>query len=93
LPAYPFAPLLTLEQLTERLTTEFGCTLTQTKGNLTKEGGSSLPIVYFERQTDQGTLRAVVHVPQHDALIQFSVMRSICAQLRIDPAAFGLELG
>lgn len=92
MPAYPFAPLLTLEQFADKLTHEFGCTFNRSGPDLKREGGESLPIVYIERVVEGIRLHAVIHVRNGD-FVQFSVMRSVCAQLKVDPAAFGLNLG
>ena len=91
--AYPFAPLLTLAQFAKRLHDEFDCELKETEEELTRDGGRSVPIRYFERKTDEGTLQAVIDHLNDDDLVQFSVLRSLCARLRIPVEPFGLDLG
>jgi hypothetical protein len=90
--AYPFAPLLTLSKFAERLHNEFACELNQTDEPLTRDGGRSVPIRYFERVVEGVTLQVVVDLDD-DELVQFSTMRSLCAQLRVPLEAFGLDLG
>ena len=90
--AYPFAQLLTLPDFAERLRAEFDCELKETEEPLVREGGRSIPIRYFERTTEEGTFQAVVDLNDDD-MVQFTVLRSLCAQLRIPVEAFGLELG
>ena len=90
--SYPFAQLLTLADFAERLRVEFDCELKETEEPLVREGGRSIPIRYFERTTDEWTFQAVVDLNDDD-MVQFTVLRSLCAQLRIPVEAFGLELG
>lgn len=90
--AYPFVPLLTLSEFAKKLHSEFDCELKQTDEPLTRDGGRSVPIRYFERKTAEGTFQVVVDLNDND-LVQFSVLRSLCAQLRVPVEAFGLDLG
>lgn len=91
--AYPFAPLLTLSEFAKRLHDEFDCELKESEEALTRDGGRSAPIRYFERKTDEGTLQAVIDQLNDDDMVQFSVLRSLCARLRIPVEPFGLDLG
>ncbi len=90
--AYPFAQLLTLADFAERLRREFNCEMKETDEPLSREGGRSVPIRYFERVTDEGTFQAAIDLNEQD-MVQFSVLRSLCAQLRVPVEAFDLELG
>lgn len=54
--------------------------------------GNDLAVFYFERKVGEETRIAAAHYPD-DEVLTFSVIRSVCARLGIDPREFGLELG
>jgi hypothetical protein len=91
--AYPFTPTFTYSQLSDRLQKDFACKFLKAAGNLTHPQGYEHQIYYFERVVDDKTLRAVAPDLKDDEYVFYSVARSLCARLKIDPAAFGLDLG
>ena len=50
------------------------------------------PIHYFQRNVNGEIRTAVVDIGEEEFVV-FSVVRSICAKLGVDPKLFGLELG
>jgi hypothetical protein len=98
--AYPFIHCPSWREVIDRLDKEHQIAFHQTPPIQTPEGkplqvadGEDLTIQYFEHKTDAETFRSVVSFVDENERILPSMMRSICASLRISPAFFGLELG
>lgn len=90
--AYPMIQFPTFAEFKDRLTSEFGCEYKQLPHSLAVGDGEPQPINYFERVVGGETRRYVVFIPDDERLVP-SVIRSICAALRLNPADFGLNLG
>jgi hypothetical protein len=93
MPAYPFAPAPKYAALKERLQKEFGCKLLKVEEKIKDLQGVEHDVYYFERKHKGKTYRAVAPDLPDDTFVLYSVVRSLCARLRIDPANFGLTLG
>lgn len=92
--AYPFAPAVSFAELKARLQREFACRYLRLDGRLIDPDGKERPVYYFERDLGDGnTARATAPDLADDDRVLFSVIRSLCARLKIDPDAFGLNLG
>ncbi|MHB8485493.1 MAG: hypothetical protein ACYDCM_07165 [Candidatus Acidiferrales bacterium] len=91
--AYPFARMPTYAELKGRLQKEFGCKYAKAEGTLTDPQGNKHDVYYFERVVGDKTLRANAPDLKDDERVLWSVIRSLCARLKIDPAPFGLTLG
>ncbi|TMA72130.1 MAG: hypothetical protein E6J67_20905 [Deltaproteobacteria bacterium] len=89
---YPMVQMPTWSDFQARLTGEFKCTFGTQKF---PAGTTPLPSVPFVARVVNGTTyRCVFDMPAaSNTRVALSVLRSICAKLRIDPAAFGLVLG
>jgi hypothetical protein len=72
--------------------TEFGCEYKKADAVYEDEQGNKHSVYYFERRVGEHVRTAAAEYPD-DEHLTFSVIRSICARLQIDPGAFGLELG
>ena len=73
---------------------EFGCEHKSLKDCLKDEAGSMHSIGYFERKLGANDVRtAVIEISEDTEMVLFSVIRSVCSRLGIDPKAFGLDLG
>jgi hypothetical protein len=55
--------------------------------------GESHSIHYLKKGTNGVARNCVIQICESDVRVTFSVIRSICARLHIDPAVFGLTLG
>ncbi len=91
--AYPFAKALTFAEFKDRLAKEFGCTYIKLDVKLKDPEGKEREVYYFERTVEGQVLRVVAPDLVDGARVLYSVVRSICGKLQIDPAAFGLVLG
>ncbi len=89
--AYPFAPCITFHEFKDRLVKEFDCQVKQTPEVNIK--GKSSPVPYFERIVDGQKLSCTFSVSDENDWVAYSVIRSTCSRLKIDPATFGLDLG
>lgn len=84
---YPFLPAITFSEFRQRLIKEFGC-----KYETLEIPGVAQPIRYLERAVGDRKIQRVVTLKENELLL-YSVVRSICTHLDIDPALFGLHLG
>lgn len=91
--AYPFTPTFQYAVLKERLQKEFDCKLLKLDGQIIDLKSVAHDVYYFEREVDGKKYRAVAPDLPDDEWVLYSVTRSLCARLRIDPANFGLDLG
>ena len=91
--AYPFAKVPLYGEVKQRLEKEFGCTFKKADGKLIAPDGSEHDVYYFERTVKEKTLRAAAPDLTDKDFVLWSVLRSLCARLEIDPTAFGLNLG
>ena len=91
--AYPFAPCPSFAELKARLAKEFDCKYLQLEAQLVDPQGHQRHVFYFERTVDGETIRVVAPDLPDDEIVIYSVTRSICNRLKVDPAAFGLDLG
>ncbi len=84
--AYPFIEWPSFGDLRQRLLDEFGCTYDRVG---TINGADTWCLA---RVVDGENRRYGVMYQDHERLAP-SVVRSICARLKVDPKAFGLTLG
>ena len=91
--AYPFTPTCKYAALKERLEKEFGCKLLKVKGKIRDLQGVEHDVYYFERKHQGKTYREVAPDLPDEEFVLYSVIRSLCARLRIEPSKFGLDLG
>ena len=77
-------PWLTFAELRQRLEDDFGCRYIE-DGQVP---GSGAPVGWLERNVG-GAVRRYAVTYGADFRLAPSVIRSICAQLRVDPAEFG----
>lgn len=84
--AYPFIQWPTFGEFRARLIDEFGCEYTE----IGTVNGSAIGCL--KRTIDGDDLLYGVVLEDHDRLSP-TVIRSICARLGVDVAAFGLTLG
>lgn len=83
---FPFGPKLSFAELRSILETHFGCSLHSLigPGELTDVNGTPAPAVhYFERQVDGESVQAVVVIFDEADYMTPTVIRSICAALKI----------
>ena len=91
--AYPFAPCPTFAEFKARLAEAFNCKYLELEGKLVDPQGNQWHVFYFERTTNGEVLRIPARdLPDTERVI-YTVTRRICNRLKIDPAAFGLDLG
>lgn len=90
---YPFAPSLTYGEFKARLGSEFGCTFEKLEGRIVDQDGDEHDVYYFSRDVSGEIFTASAPDLSNDTMLLFSVIRSICARLRIPPESFGLDLG
>lgn len=91
--AYPFAKVPLYGEFKQRLEKEFGCKYLKAEGTLVGPDKREHAVYYFERILKDKTLRASAPDLNDKDYILWTVIRSLCARLEIDPAAFGLDLG
>jgi hypothetical protein len=91
--AYPFAKVPLYGVVKQRFEKEFGCKYLKAPGTLVGPDGKEHAVYYFERTLKDKTLRASAPDLSDKEYVLWSVLRSLCARLDIDPAAFGLDLG
>jgi hypothetical protein len=91
--AYPFAKVPRYGELKRRFEKEFDCVHLKAEGTLKDSQGNEHVVYYFERVVGGKTLQANTPDLKDDERVLWSVVRSLCARLDIDPAAFGLDLG
>ena len=89
---YPMIQWPRFLEFRERLVAELDCEWKTLPDSLAIGKGEPEPVNYLERIVDGQTRRYAVFIPDNER-IPPSVIRSICAQLKVDPAAFGLHLG
>jgi hypothetical protein len=90
--AYPLAQMPRFAEFRERLALEFGCTYEQLPDSLVVNDGEPQAVHYLKRVINGVTLTYAVFIGD-DERVRPSIIRSACARLQIDPAAFGLTLG
>jgi hypothetical protein len=83
---YPFIYFPTWREVIDRLEKEHQITFHQTGV------GKGVFVQYFEHKTGKETYRHVVSFSDENERLLPSVMRSLCANLRLSPKFFGLEL-
>ena len=84
---YPFVRWPTFGELRQKLIDDFQCRYTEVSGSVNGRVYGTL-----ERTVDGKTMRYAVPYSDGQRLAP-SVVRSICAHLRVDGSAFGLTLG
>ena len=90
--AYPMIKWLSFVEFRSKLISEFQCKYLELPHSLAIAGSAPEPIKYFERIVDGTPRRYAVSIADEES-IPPSIIRSICARLKVDPAAFGLHLG
>jgi hypothetical protein len=90
--AYPFTKAPKFSELKEKLD-KLGCQFKEDKQPIVDPKGGKQTIKYFERKMGGETKTVTVADYGNDEVIQYSVVRNICARLDIDPKEFGLTLG
>jgi hypothetical protein len=89
--AYPFIYHPTWREVIDRLKNE--CQITfHTTGKVQSPKGEIAPVQYFEHKTKEGVFRHVVVFTDENERLLPSMIRSLCANLRISPKLFGMEL-
>ena len=91
--AYPLAKAITYAELKDRLQKEFSCKFLKADGKLTDPEGREHEVRYFERVVEGKTLQVSAPDLADDDRVLYSVIRSLCSRLHIDPTVFGLTLG
>lgn len=91
--AYPFAKAPFYGEVKQRLEKEFDCKYRKAEGKLVAPDGTEHEVYYFERKLKDKTLRASAPELSDKDYVLWSVLRSLCARLEVNPAAFGLDLG
>ena len=90
--AYPFGVALPFAQFKKLLIEKFACEHKQLENRLFDSEGTSEPISYFERTHEGKTYTATCQNFDDDEIITFSIIRSVCARLGIDPRELGIGL-
>jgi hypothetical protein len=72
---------------------EFNCKYIKLAAKVRDPNGAEREIHYFERKVDKVVIRAVGPDLKDEERVAYSVVRSLCVKLKIDPAEFGLVLG
>jgi hypothetical protein len=90
--AYPFSKVPLYGEVKQRLEKEFGCKYLRADGKLVGPDKREHAVYYFERVLKNKTLRASAPDLGDKDHILWSVLRSLCARLEVDLAAFGLDL-
>ena len=85
--AYPFIPLPKFIDFKKQLEKGFNCQFR------VDNDGTPFPIQFFERMVDGRKIKCAVNFENEQEVLRPSVLRSICARLKIDPKHFGLHLG
>ncbi len=91
--AYPFAKVPLFGEVKQRFEKEFGCKYCKADGTLKGPDGKEHEVYYFERAIKGQVLRANAPDLNDKDYVLWSVLRSLCSRLQIDPATFGLDLG
>jgi hypothetical protein len=91
--AYPFTPAIKYAALKERLQAEFNCKLLKVEGKIKDLQGGEHDVYYFERSHEGKVYRAAAPDLADETPVLYSVIRSLCTRLHIEPAKFGLNLG
>jgi hypothetical protein len=89
--AYPFTYLQTVAEFRNRLIQEYNCQLKTTAAK-DKETGQDFNAPYMERTIDGEVLQCSFFFEDDNERPLWSVVRSICRRLRIDPSSFGITL-
>ena len=90
---YPFSKVPLFGEVRQTLENKFGCKYCKAEGTLKGPDGKEHEVYYFERVVKGQTLRANAPDLTDKDHVLWSVLRSICSRLQIDPAVFGLTLG
>lgn len=85
--AYPFTPLPKFTDFKKQLKKDFDCQFQ------IDNDGTPFPIQFFERIVDGKKIKCAVNFKNENGVLTPSVLRSICARLKIDSKHFGLHLG
>jgi hypothetical protein len=89
---YPFVKLPTFAEFRAILEAEFHCQYKQLdQVSYEDPQGTKHPIFYFERKVESATYLAAVDIPD-TSIVQLTMLRSVCARLRIRLERFGLHL-
>jgi hypothetical protein len=89
--AYPFTYFNTWRELINLLEKDHNITFQETEEVADAQGTAS-PIQYFEHKTADRTFRYVVCFDDENERPLPSVLRSLCAGLRLSPKFLGLDL-
>lgn len=89
---YPFARALTFSDFKELLIKDYGCQWKTTEA-LNGETNEKIVVTYLELQINGQTLEYPISIENENEFLMWSVIRSICRRLQIDPSSFGLTLG
>lgn len=84
--AYPFTPLPSFDDFKKRVEKEFGC-----RFKVDNEK-TPFPVQFFERTINGKKIKCAISFDNENEILTLSVLRSICARLKIDPVNFGLHL-
>jgi hypothetical protein len=90
--AYPFVKFPSFREFRKILQDEFACEYKKLDGVLVDPDGSDHEIFYFQRVVGKKTFLAPVDLTD-DTILTPSVLRSICARLRVPVEHFGFTLG
>lgn len=88
--AYPFTQIPTFLELKDRLVSEYDCAISELEEQV---NGDDHTIFYVERSINGTTKKCVIDKLDDSERITYSVIRTICTRLDIDPSDFGLPLG
>jgi hypothetical protein len=92
--AYPFVQLPTFGEFIGRLTSnEYKCSFETDTFPMTDGDGDTHSIHYLKREVDGETIKCVIEIEDFDQRLSFTLLRSVCARLKINVKDFGLTLG
>jgi hypothetical protein len=89
--AYPFAKAPTVKEFVDKLKQDFNCTCEHLDGLVGPRG--EVVISYLARKHNGDTLVSEPLPENKDERVSPDTLRRICAQLKADVKAFGLDLG
>ena len=90
--AYPFVPMPSFAEFRGRLHSEFNAEYKQLDFQITDPEGVDHDVFYFERTVRGVSYYAAIELPD-ETILTPSVLRSVCARLRIPLEKFGFTLG
>jgi hypothetical protein len=88
---HPLAYAQTVAELKDHLRTDYNCEF-KTVVVKDEQNGDDFTSTYFERIVDGKTYTCAVFFENETERPLWSVVRSICNRLKIDPAVFGIQL-